>query len=411
MNETNHRPAGSQPLLSQWSDSFGKQIADSTANKLDIASHYPYNPERHRLFVNGSRVFPEYGSVSQYNHATDVHELTPAAGETVVMETMERPRYVVQYEIAASWAFSISQSLQSGDRLRFGLFTENNGWFFEQNDTHSDSECDLVVRRNSSEVVRESTELPNPTTEFTRPELYTNWYNVGRQRWVQTYTEDGTQYNKEVGKTSVDEGRGPQVGNLPLRFEVTAGSGTSNLTLNAGSLGFVVLGNVNQTTRQKTHTFSGTISTTGTWVPLNAIRIDPDRYIVNAQVRNTDVVQFSGSGNILVMPISVDPGNTDASGFSAPEEMSASNSVIQSTSSVTTFPDSTGTAVSSASNPGGYQLGFGSWYSSGSGSRTTIASGSTTRKRALSDRDICVFLGNASTTGDYSVEVVTEQDW
>lgn len=400
-------------ILQNNRDAFDKPIADTTKNALDIASHYPYNPERHRLYVNGSRVFPQYGSVSQYNHATDVHELSPAAGETVVLETNERPRYVVQYEIAATWALSISQSLQSGDRVRFGLYTDQNGWFFEHNDTHSPNDVDLVIRRAGSEVVREAEALSRPLTDFTRPELYTNWYNVGRQLWKQTYTDSGVQINQDIGTTSVDGERGPQVGNLPLRYEVTAGSGTSNLTLDAGSMGFVVLGDVTATTREKTHRFTHTFSTTGSWVPIGAIRIDPDRYIVNTQLKNTDVVSFGGSSgtSVRVMPMAVDPSKTDAATWAAPAELSATNSVIQTASTVSTFPDSTGTVVSSASDPGGYQLGYGSWYSTGTGSKTAVASGSPTRKRALSDRDVCIFLGNSSAAADVTVEVVTAQEF
>jgi len=49
-------------------DAFGNDISNRT-NVLDLAAHYPYSPERWRLFVGGTRQFPEYGSVTQYNHA------------------------------------------------------------------------------------------------------------------------------------------------------------------------------------------------------------------------------------------------------------------------------------------------------------------------------------------------------
>jgi len=42
-------------------DAFGNEISNRT-NVLDLAAHYPYSPERWRLFSNGSRIFPEYQS-------------------------------------------------------------------------------------------------------------------------------------------------------------------------------------------------------------------------------------------------------------------------------------------------------------------------------------------------------------
>ena len=400
-------------------DAFGNDITART-NVLDVASHYPYNPERLRLFVDGARAFPEYNSVSQYTHTGDVHELAPAAGETVTLESSERPRYVVQYELATTWAFRANQSLSAGDSIRIGLYDGTDGWYVEHAGDQPDAVADVVMERGGSEVYREpDVSIQRPVTTFARLKLQTGWYDITRQRWERSYTNNGDQENTLIGKFSADGSKGPETGNLPAHFSVTASGTTSGLVLEAGSFAQVNLGTTTPQTRTKTAEFETTISTTGSWVPVHAFRVDPDRQIVNVQLSNTDVVEFSGSGDVRVMPVacSVDNladggGNTLAdSDFGTPPEHSATNSVIESTDAVAEFPDATGTVGTSASNPGGYQLGFGSWHSTGTGSKRTTQSGSATRKRGLPRDDVCVFLANADTTGDVTVEYITEQDW
>ena len=51
--------------LTETRDAFGNEV-NSRTNVLDLAAHYPYSPERWRVFVDGDRVFPEYGTVPQY---------------------------------------------------------------------------------------------------------------------------------------------------------------------------------------------------------------------------------------------------------------------------------------------------------------------------------------------------------
>ncbi|WP_220587045.1 hypothetical protein [Haloarcula salinisoli] len=79
--------------LQQTRDAFDNVYFNRT-NAFDIASHYPNTPVRWRICVDGNRVVPEYDSVSWYNHADDFREITQNAGETVVFETLEQPRYV-----------------------------------------------------------------------------------------------------------------------------------------------------------------------------------------------------------------------------------------------------------------------------------------------------------------------------
>lgn len=403
-------------IIPEWADVFDRQVAKNTTSELEIAAHYQANPERWRLFVDGARQFIEYNDIPQYTHTGSDHELSPGPGETLVFETTERPRYTVQYELAATWAASINQPLQSGDRVRIGLYDGTDGWYLEKTGAHDPGKADFVVE--SGGVVRERTteDIETPLTDFARFFLGTGWYRVTRQRWERSYPSEGYQQNPEIARTGDVDVPGPEVGNLPLRFEVTAGAGTSGLALTAGSCALVTYGGVSDRVREKTHSFEYTFSTTGSWVPVAAMRVDPERSITSVQVANTDIVEFTGDGDVRVMPLVVSPENTDASGWQTPIEHSPVNSVVEiagtrTTPDVSTFPDQTGSVVASADNPGGYQIGYGSWYSSGTGSKTNVSSGAKTRKREISSRDVCVFVGNASVTGSITCEIVTEQDF
>lgn len=403
-------------IIPEWADVFDRQVSKNTTSELEIAAHYQANPERWRCFVDGTRQFIQYNDIPQYTHTGSDHELAPNAGETIVFETTERPRYTVQYELAATWAASVNQELQSGDRVRVGLYDGVDGWYFEQTGDHNPGMGDFVVESGGVVQERTTEDINAALTEFARFFLGTGWYRVTRQRWERSYPKSGYQQNPEIARTGDVDVDGPEVGNLPLRFEVTAGGATSNLALTAGSCALVTYGGVSDRVREKTHSFEYTFNTTDSWVPVAAMRVDPNRSITSVQVANTDIVRFTGSGNVRVMPIAVAPSKTDASAWQTPVEQSPGNSVVEiagsrDTANVSTFPDQSGGVVSSASNPGGYQLGYSSWYSSGTGSKTSVSSGAKTRKREISSRDVCVFIGNASATGSITAEVVTEQDW
>lgn len=403
-----------------WTDMFGNQVGTRT-NVLDLAAHYHYSPERWRLFVDGARAFPEYNAVSQYNHDTDAHDLQPAAGETVVLESAERPRYVVQYELSSTFAFVLNQSLSDGDSIKIGSYDGSNGWYLEQiGSKHTDTEADFVNERGGTEQYRkENIDIHKATTTFARLKLKTGWYNITRQEWERSYSNDGEQETPEIGSFSYDTGRGPEVGNLPIHFEVTADANTTGLVLEAGSAAQVNLGKTTALTRTKTAPETATISTTGTYVPLFALRNVDNHKVTNVQLTDVAIREFSGNADITVIAVACDPskvldgaGNqlTDAD-YSAPPELSEYNNVIQRSTAVEQFPDSTGTVGTSATNPGGFQTGHDSLYTGG-GNTVTESTGITAQaKRSIYPRDIIVFLAKAGGTGDVTVEYRTSQDW
>lgn len=426
-------------------DAFGNRVVQNTINNADIAGHYPYSPERWRVDVNGERQLIQYGSVAEYEDAVDVHRLQPqTSGDVVTMRTPELYRYVVGFVLEWSGAFQTNQPLGDGDVVVFGYGDpdlENatsdepgpgaDGWFFYWNSSHGEGEVTVAQYRDGVEQDAKTVQAEKPLSTFARYEGRTNWYAVGRTKFVQTWTNNGTQLNglgedrRDTGpedagvSTSKDNGRSALVGNHAMTASVKAGSGAGSLVLELGSVGLKTLGDVSPIVRQKTHTWSGAPSATGAWTPVHAFRIDPGRELVNTQLTNTDIVAYEGSGDVLASIHSFDPSLvldsngdplTDAN-YSTPESHNATNSVLEVTSDVAQVPDVNGTPQTSMANPGGYQIGYASWYASGSGSKTAVSSGSATRKRALPPGDVGVVLVNADESAEVVGESISEQDW
>lgn len=395
-------------------DIFGKSISDITNNVMDIGSEYPYSPERWRILVNDNYVFPEYNSVSQYNHNQDVHEIQPNPGETVIFQTAETPRYVVQYEILVSLALSINQPLQDGDIIKAGLFDGQNGWYFEHNSTHKEKEVDLVTLRNSVILDRSKHTLSKPLTDFTRMELRTAWYNVSRQAWRQTYSKKGQEKSDLIGKTSLDGQRGPANPNLNMRFEVTASSETSNLILNAGSVGYVVLGNTTSINRIKGISDSITINNASIWEPIAAFRIDPNRSNVYTQITDMEALKYTGNGDVKLLAQSFHKNHVgfNNNGWQYHPELSETNNVIQYRTDITSIFNNDGNPVSTTTNPGGYQLGRSILIGTGGNTKAAkVNDNNDNIKRELHKDSICVLLSYVTDLGDLTYELSFEQNF
>jgi hypothetical protein len=421
--------------VDEWTDAFGNQLARITHNDADLASHYNYSPERYRVYVDGSRKFPQYNSVSQLEdnrtNEEDVFVLTPSAGETVRFHTAERYRYTVNFVAEVTQALAVNQSLSGDDTVIGGLDTspsrdKSDGYFFEHTSSHADDEIDLFKKRNGSVLGEKQTvSLGVPFTTFQRLENAYNWYNVGVSNWVETFTEAYGQLNTALASLNTRDdttnagpgGRGPISGNGCIFFEVTADSGTSGLELYAGSAGYTSLGATEESRRVKGGEKVGLgISTTDTWVPLFVLRKDLDRPLVNLQLSRLEMTEGQGK----VMGIACDPSNVKKGGtsptaltdsdFSTPEEQNATNSVVETTdgSTVTHFPDSSGSTTQSADEPGGYQVG---WNTNRSYEGETTRSSEVQEKYGVYDGDYIVLVAKPSNTTDISLSYITEQDW
>jgi len=414
--------------LDENRDAFNNDTTNRT-NILDLASHYPYNPERWRIYVDGTRQFPSYGSVPQYTHDVDRHLLQPNEGETVAFESAERPRYVVGYELEATFAHTVNQALTQGDRVRVGAFDGADGWYAEhRGGDHAATEVDLMVKRAGTVVAKSENQLlERPLTEFTRFALQTGWYSVTRQMWRQSFpaespatgADEYTQHNPLIGTTAIPHQRGSRVGNLPVRFEVTASDTTTDLVLRAGSAAQVNLGTTTPLQRTKFAVTTDTITSAGSWVPLRVYRIDPDRDIINTQLDTVSIVEFPQGETVQILVQSYSKLNVaDANGnaltdsnYGVLPEFNPQNNVLETSTDVAQAADDTGTLQSTIDDPGGFQIGR-DILAAGSGPEATgDVPNLTNIKRPLYADDVFVVFGKSATTGDVSYQIQFEQDW
>lgn len=400
-------------------DSFGSLVVKNTRNQLDLASHYNFSPERLRLFRNGSREFPQYNTVSQFNDSPDTWDLQPDAGDSMRIESTESGTYVVNFAMQASWAFELNQDLQSGDVFRVGPYNGSDGWFIEQRGTdHGPKQADIIESVAGSETTLASNvDLERPFTDWTRMESLFNWYGVGNQTWKQTYTDSGQQYNDTLTNTSTDGERGPETGNLTLRYEIEADANTTGLELHGGSMGMIVRGDPVSLARSKPTPKKISLPGDGadTWDPFYAIRLDPADRNVNAQFAAVDIVDYSANATIELAAISFDASKTDASGWSTPEYHHDSNSAIQETTNVDQVArNSDGSVVNlgSGTKPGGFTEGSALDVGGGgsAGSSSTVNQGRQEQKALLSS-DHLVFLARTGTAGDLWFQWDVDQNW
>ncbi len=403
--------------MAQSSDLFGKTIADTTKNESNLASHYPYNPERWRLYSGENatpenRLFPEYNTVSQYNHAGDVHELTPAAGETVIFESAERYRYIVQYELIASFSMAVNQSLSGNDRIRAGFYCCDDGWFLEHNGSHADDECDLVQIRDGVEQYRETRSINQTFQDFQRYSFETAWYNISRQLWKESYAENGVQKNPTIGKVSLDDEKGPRTGNLNIRYEVRADANTTDLVLETGSAALVTKGSGEDVIRRKGLSREDSFDNDNTWEPIRAFRNIPDKEVVNNQLALMETISFNQNNDVKLLMMAFSKTNVTFTGtdsWSTPPEWNRTNNSLETRIDVDTIVDSTGTATATADDPGGFQISKSTLTDGGKiGGATSVG---VRLKRNIPNGDIAVIMAKSASAGTVGYSLEFEEDW
>jgi hypothetical protein len=405
-------------LILDSTDAFGKLVADATENELDIATQYDFSPERGRLFRNGSRAFPHYNTVSQFSDDADVWTLQPDAGDRMHIRSAESVTYTVNYVLQLSQAFELNQSLTNGDVLRWAAYNGTDGWVAEQRGAdHADDQIDVIESRGGAETtLATDVTLAQPVTDWTRYELRYNWYNVGNQRWVQTYTDDGTQVNSELVTTSNDGERGPETANLNIWWEIQAADTTTNLELRVGSGGAITLGSPQSLTRDKTQLVQVTVEgTNGAWEPVYAIRLAPDNPNVNAAFSQLDVLDYAASADLELVVASVAASKTDASGWSVPEYHHAASSAIESTTNISEVPNGSGvqTDLGTSEEFGGHTVATAAKIDGGIGSESVgTANPVRQEKKAVLGSDVLVVLARTDSTGSQlSFVWGVDQNW
>lgn len=402
-----------QLLKSQ--NAFGKLIADGTRNTIDVPSIYQFSPERLRLFQDGTRVTADNLGAKFTDNEGD-WSLLPAANETLELSTAERPRYVVGYEAQLTTATRMTDTLGAGDTMKVGGSDKSdpeNAVFFEMN---GDSPNRLVIKKAGNELKTEEWVYPD-TLDETKPiryEIQYNAYGVGRVKFEISYTKENfaEQQNEVIGILSVQDEKWSNDYNFNIFQRIEASN--SGLELRAGSFGFVVLGNIQETTRTKASRLTGlSYGGSGDYEPLAAMRIQAPEGNVYCQFKQLSVFPDATGGELLVNVFR--PEETDASGFTVPPQQNESNTVVEQTTNVTEFTDLDGNTVTSDPDPAGYQVGFTQFNSAqGQGNTVRTATGQNIEnKRPLYENDIAVFLykADSATSDTISCTYLVEQDW
>ena len=417
MGNTNVRVRELIELFKTTSDAFETLIADSTNNPGDIGSHFRFSPQVLRLYEQGEREFLLYdsdfidtGSNAIFDDTDDVYTLSPGADNTLTLQTARRFRYVVAYESEFSAAWATNRELEAGEsvRITFDGSAPDEPFNTDCHGIEYDAEgVRQFITRNGERVRSREVDNAQPVTAWTMYANQFNWYNAGQKRGRESYSDGRKQQNVVLGSFATDRTRGPRVGNGRISVEVETGA-ASDLELLSGSQGFKNLGQISPTVRDITFPVEATVDTADTYVPIAALRKNQRDFPVTVDL--TDLLVQSVEAQTKFLVIAVDPSETDATGFEQPNESNQLSNAVELTTNVSTMPDNTGAEVSSADNPGGYQITYNQTTVSGSGNNRIAATGNTDQLARLHDTDVALLCANAGSTGAVELDIPTRQE-
>jgi len=410
-----------------YEDLFDKLIADGTSNRLNLLGNNPYSPERWRVFYDSgstgsfTRRFIQYGDNANYNHLVDRHVLSPDQGDTMKMETGEYITYVAQYVLRPSFAYELANELSGNDKvtIAFGEADLNNGmanadgWIIEIEPSKSNANVFFGMYRDGTVVDRSEVTFEKASTIWKRVHIDLNWYNVGAAELVETYTDNGEQFNETQATVSNDNGKGPQYGSAPLEISVRNDSG--NAEIQPGSIAAVVLGQPESIVRQKSWARDASINTTGTWVPQYAVRARGDLRRIKTIIDQISIVNYTATARVNAVIQSFGPEKvtfTGSDSWSVPNELSPRNSTLEARTDIDQFPNQDGTLVNSTNNIGGYQIGTSTFsVSKVQGASITSRGDRQNIKRPLHRDDVAIILFKSTDTGTATFDITTEQEW
>jgi hypothetical protein len=400
-------------------DGFGQLVTKGTRNTLDLPAFYQFSEERYRFIENGTRVQNPDADSTRFTDQDKQFLIEPEAGDTLEFKTAEAPRYIVGSDAAVSWSFQFLTGLVD-ETDTFELFL---GDAFE---IEYDGAGNVTFRsnENGAEQVAEDVTPPNGLESPSRPEFVFNWYAVGRAELEIDFTANNEQATTDPVTLTVDDDwlSDDPTGQMGFRLDVA----NAGIQLEAGSMAFIPQTDTTPTSRPKPHLFSESelnqVAADG-YTVVGAFRVDPDRDNVFTTVSEVQVFAEQ-SVDVELWLESVAPGDTDADfldvdddgtdeGPLYPRNNSPSNSVIQWTPNVSTFP-TRNYALTDTPIPTGRSNGAATQYAGGQGSGSTRTTQPLIAKRPVYPDDVVLMIGhtpNESTAADVSVSMLTEQDW
>lgn len=409
-------------------DDFDNLVTRGTVNTEDLPSDKPFSCERYRLFTGAdgsnqsNRVLLQYGEGSGiFNDAEDNYELLPGEGQTLTFKTARRFRYIVGFVNEWSRAAGLSRPLESGEYLEIMMDFDGSG-----SDGHGimirPDEQYIFERRNgtpgqarSAEDEAVDVDIRNNGTTFARYVSEYSWYNVGPATFTQSFPENNDLTNRSLGSVAPEPGQGSRYSLGHVTMRIHRETGTPSITATAGSTGYSVKGDVTPTGRTKGAVVDSlTHSGSGEWEPLAAFRFRDGYETVPCDVAR--LLPLGGPEGELGI-ISVSPTLTDA-GETNGWINRGSATAIEFTKDISTFPDGSGTVVTSAprvedggNGYGGFQVALGNTQVTGAGANTNISGTDQISFSPLYPDDIAVVIAYSATSGDFRGRLDISQEW
>lgn len=392
--------------IEEWSDSFNNQLTRGEKSRIDIPSPVGFNTERLKKITQGS-VDPST-NFSEVDGHFEI-ETTGSTDDRFRLESHERVRYTPGFEAEVGVACRFPSDLQDGDRVLIGI-TDNNLPSDDGVQFLFDGPDNVKCRIRGGGTTRRETDadLPDdfdPKNPFIAKILY-NLYGVGTCMFVFSYTSTSNsnkgdiQKNKKVAEISVNDDWTVDSFTLHVFADVAVddSNNTTGSTIEVGSMQAVIRGDVVATDRQKSVNgfgLGGAIDSTS-WTPLKAYRIDPNRDNIYVQLR---ALEGNPTDTMKLAAFAVDPSKTDASGFTEGGEVLSANSVMQTTTSVTT-----------PTSPTNRQIGFVS-VAGGSKNKSTVQEDEAVTP--LYDDEIAVIMAKTKSASNASTDIVTKwtEEW
>lgn len=407
-----------------FEDQFGKLIADNTQNLADISTQHKFSAERWRYFrrdaTSGplSREFVQYGETNGFTDNVDTFRIAPGGQDLAAeLDTAERFRYAVGYTQEVSFTFQTNQPLGTGDRVVVGAGDPDiannsaaaDGWFLEFNSNLADNEAYFNIYRNGTIIsnggANNLVTFEKNIDDWRRFEIEFNWYGVGSAKLTETYVDaNGNQINSEIDEIGVPAGKSAESANKNVAYAIR--SGGNGTTLETGSVGVVINGDIDRIVREKSDRFEETLATADTWVPAFAIRGERGvRRPTNIELRDLSVIRWTAAEDEVEVIVKgfdetkVTFGGGDA--WDTPDPLTSANTYLESRTDVTQIADQTGTLVANTTTPGGYEIfrtelsPTGQQFKEG----TTAAPG-IRAPRKIYDSDVAVVLLKSPVTGE-----------
>jgi hypothetical protein len=448
-------------ILLGTQDNFGRQVANPLVDLIDVAGEKDFTPERLRYFKDGQRIFIQYGSDPTFSNTERGFLLQPGSDQTLTLRTGEKAAYQVGFDLWPTMSRQINGTLEPGDvvgggygRLDLQDFdptavdpggdnpasgvyagADADGYFWYHTTDTGTGDVLLAMVQSGTVLDSRIVSLVKGISTFTIMEQQLNWYAVGPCVYRESSTDvsqfpSRPQVNQIVGAVANDDGPGPAEGSHRLTTSIKQGAGNTGLELEVGSKGIRTPGTAIPQFKVKGHSMDLDLTETGdgTYQVLAAIRIDPEREEV--KLRFTDLTIISTPGNSVsrarVIIQSVAPENTNADDFTftTPVEHSEANSVLREvevagdagtplTGPIEDDPatDASGAATANTmTNPGGYQLLRASLTPEGGGQSSSVTTTTQEGNRELYPGDIGLVLVDGADSGEYEIDISTEQN-